>query len=512
MALKTSSLDYQRNPKHSCIVDPAALAARLFTREEEDGQDPGERNIGQATALSSHTTSKAEDNGPMRIVLVGMNHTTAPVQLRERAALNGPELRAALERLHSLLSSLERPHNGSQESHNEGVILSTCNRLEVYAAIRESDHQVRCSIQRFLADISALPEEFLSPYLYYLDTEQAIKHLLRVAAGLDSMILGEPQILGQVADAYQVALDTGTTGPILSALFQQAIHTGKRARTETAIGRRAISVSHAAISLASQVLGDLHRQRVLLIGAGEMAQSAARGFSSAGIPEFRVISRTYTRAQALAQQFGGQAMAWDEIDQGLIWADIVLTSTSAPHIIIHAEQVRQVMPARKERPLFFIDIAVPRNVDPAVDTIPHVYRYDIDDLRTTIDANLAERRREIPKVEAIVEEEAAAYLTWLRTQAVLPVLKELRLKAEAIAEAELNKALRRMPELGDRERRIITAMSHSIVNKILHEPTVRLRAYASDGEGAASSERYSEALRALFGLDGHAEREFCETR
>ncbi len=442
----------------------------------------------------------------MRIVLVGMNHTTAPVQLRERAALRGEALCEALGYLRTVVRAPNGARNGRPRRMGEGVILSTCNRLEIYAAVDEDDPDIMRRIEAFLADVGGFSRTSLSPHLYRLETEEAVKHLLRVAAGLDSMVLGEPQILGQVTDAYEVAMAAGTVGPILSALFRQAIHTGKRARTETAIGRHATTVSHAAVALASRVLGGVKGRRVLLVGAGEMAQLAARSLVAAGASEFRVISRTYRRADSLARQFGGKAMAWEQIGEGLVWADIILTSTGAPHTIIHAEGVRQAMSAREGRPLFFIDIAVPRDGEPEVGDIPHVYRYDIDDLRATVDANLNERRREVPKVEAIVAEEAEDYLAWLRAQDVVPTLKELRSKAEAIAEAELEKTLRRLPDLSESERKVVIAMGRSIVKKILHEPTVRLKTYAGNGCG----HRYSEVLRDLFGLDGQLERSECE--
>ncbi|MCS7221787.1 MAG: glutamyl-tRNA reductase [Anaerolineae bacterium] len=432
----------------------------------------------------------------MRILLVGMNHTTAPIHVRERVALSGEALHAALESLQALLQMPGQARH-SCLARGEGAILSTCNRLEIYAAVGDDDTGIIGRIERFLADLGGFPPTALSAHLYRHEAEGAVRHLLRVAAGLDSMVLGEPQILGQVADAYQAALAIGTIGPILSALFRQAIHAGKRARTETAIGRHPTSVSNAAVALALQVLGDLKGRRVLLVGAGEMAEAAAHSLAAAGASEFRVISRTYARADELARSFGGSAIAWEQIGEALSWADIVLTSATAPHTLIHAEGVRQIMAGRGERPLFFIDIAVPRNVDPTVEQIPHVYLYDIDDLRSITDESLAERRREVPKVEAIVIEEAEEYLAWLRMQRVVPTLKELRSKAEAIAREELQKTLSRLPHLSESERRIIVAMTHSIVQKILHEPTVRLKEYASNGR-----DEYGEALRELFGLSG----------
>lgn len=433
----------------------------------------------------------------MRVVLVGMNHKTAPIQLRERAALSGDALGEALRRLHT---TLERPREAQETPRErpEGVILSTCNRLEIYAAVDEDASDVTSQIIAFLAETGGFAEGSLTSYLYCMETEQAVRHLMRVATGLDSMVLGEPQILGQVTEAFEAAMAAGTVGPVLSALFRQAIHTGKRARTETAIGRRATTVSHAAVTLASQVLGSIHGRRVLLIGAGEMAQVAARHLASAGASALQVTNRTYERAESLARRVGGLPVAWDRMEEALAWADIVLTSTGASQAIIDVEIVQRVMRTRPDRPLFFIDIAVPRNVEPQVGEIPNVYRYDIDDLQTIVDTNLSERQREIPKVEAIIAEEAEEYLAWLRERAVVPVLRELRAKAEAIAEAELQRALRRLPNLTDAERRVIATLSHRIVNKLLHEPTVRLKAYASNGHG----DGYERALRDLFVLNG----------
>ena len=431
----------------------------------------------------------------MKVVLVGMNHTTAPVSIRERVALSGETLHEALKNLQTLLQTVEQDDQDCLV-RSEGAILSTCNRLEVYVATGDDDADVTERMERFLADLGGFPPIALSAHLYRHETEEAVHHLLRVAAGLDSMVLGESQILGQVTEAYQIALEVGSIGPILSTLFRQAIHAGKRARTETDIGRHPTSVGNAAVALARQVLGDLKGRCVLLVGAGEMAEVAARNLVAAGASEFRIISRTYTRANELACLFGGSAMAWEQIDEALTWADIVLTSTAAPHTIIRAERVRQILMKRYGRPLFFIDIAVPRNVDPAVAQLPHVYLYDIDDLHTITDESLAERRREVPKVEAIIAEEAKKYLAWLRMQSVVPTLRELRSKAEMIAKEELQKTLTRLPHLSESERRIIAAMTHSIVQKILHEPTVRLKEYASNGHS-----EYSEALRELFGLN-----------
>lgn len=424
----------------------------------------------------------------MQIINVGLNHKTAPVEVREKLAFTGSDLPHALACL--------PVGNGHGPGYVlEGVILSTCNRMEVYALV-EDPGQGQEDVARFLSDIHNLPCQTFADCLTVRSEGKAVFHLCAIACGLDSMILGEPQILGQVAEAHQLALQHGAAGAVMAALFRQALRAGKRARTETAISQHAVSVSHAAVELAKRIFGDLCRCQVLLIGAGEMAELAAKNLSDNGVKGLSVINRSRGRAQCLAEQFGAQALGWECITQALWNVDIVISSTSAPHAIIHPDTVREAMLMRHNRPLFFVDIAVPRDVDPAVGDLPGVFLYNIDDLQTVVQTNLAHRKKEIPKVEAIINQEVAAFISWFRALDVVPTIVELRQHAEEIRSAELEKALRRLEDLSDRERNIIQALTHGIVNKILHQPTIRLKEHANSRDGY----HYIEAIRDLFGL------------
>lgn len=424
----------------------------------------------------------------MQIINVGLNHKTAPVEVREKLAFTSSDLPHALAHL-----PVDNGHGPGYVL--EGVILSTCNRLEVYALVEDPDRGQE-DVARFLSDIRSLPRQTFSDSLTAHSEEKAVFHLCAVACGLDSMILGEPQILGQVVEAHQLALQHGAAGAVMAALFRQALRAGKRARTETAISQHAVSVSHAAVELAKRIFGDLSCCQVLLIGAGEMAELAAKNLAANGTKGLSVINRSRGRAQRLADQVGARALGWERITQALWNVDIVISSTSAPQAIIHPDTVREAMLMRHNRPLFFIDIAVPRDVDPAVGDLPDVFLYNIDDLQAVVQTNLAHRRREIPKVEAIINQEMAAFMSWFRALDVVPTIVELRQHAESIRRAELEKALRRLEDLSDRERNIIQALTRGIVNKILHQPTIHLKEYANSRDGY----RYTEAVRDLFGL------------
>jgi glutamyl-tRNA reductase len=422
----------------------------------------------------------------MTIFLIGLNHHTAPVEVREQVALTGDGLRLALKEL----QAGERPPI-------EGVILSTCNRLEIYALADPDGPQV---IDNFLTRMYGIDPADLRPHLYTKSDRAAINHLMRVAAGLESMILGEPQILGQVTQAHVKARSTGAAGPILLRLFTQAVHAGKRAHTETDISRYTTSVSHAAVLLAKEKLGDLVGVKALIIGAGEIAEQAAHALHAHGTASITCISRTYSHAEALASQVGGRAFNWVYLPEGLSEADVVISATGAPHSVIHVSNVVHVLPEREGRPLLLIDIAVPRDVDQEVGELPGVDLHDIDDLQAVLDDNLAQRQAAIPQVEAIVNEEVTAFEDWLRCQEVVPTIVELRQKAEEMAQAEVERTLRRLDGLSDDEQAAINQLASRIVNKLLHEPTTRLKAQATNGNRLV----YSHTVRDLFGLDEDA--------
>lgn len=437
----------------------------------------------------------------MSIVLIGLNHQTAPVALREQFALVGETLETALNELQA-----RRPAEpAALAAVHECVIVSTCNRLEVYA-VAGDPALAQVALEEFLAGLRGITAAALRPHLYRLAGRDAVEHLLRVAAGLDSLILGEPQILGQVAQAIARARAAGAAGLVLSQLFARAVHAGRRARAETAISRYTVSVSHAAARLAQQMVGDLGRAAVLIVGAGEMAGLAVQALYDEGARHITCINRTGEHAERLASRFGGRAVNWSDLTQALAWADVVVSATAAPHTVIYRDDVAQALPARGGRPLVIVDIAVPRDVDEAVDELSGVFRYDIDHLQCVVDGNRAQRVAAIPEVEAIIRQEADAFMAWLHSRRVVPVLVELRHKAETVAQSELEAALRRLGHADPHTGRVMTLMAHRIIGKLLHEPTVRLKAEAAQGDGVL----YADALRELFGLAGERENDMAQ--
>jgi glutamyl-tRNA reductase len=416
------------------------------------------------------------------LLLAGISHKTASVAERERLAFSTEELPHVLAKL-------------SQELGN-GVLLSTCNRSELYIDARR-DSGIQGKAIDFLAAAKGLSAAEFEDKFYFHRQRRAVRHLFRVAAGLESMVVGETEILGQVRSAFVTATEAGSSNAYLSRLFHAAIRVGRRARSETGIGRHAVSVSSTAVSLARKTLGDLSGSCVLVISAGEAGKLAARALGDKGVARMLVTSRTLERARELATDLGGQAIPLRRLAEALGSADIVITSTGAPSFLIEPEMVRAVMGQRKDRPLLFIDIAVPRDVHPAVRETDRVHLYDIDDLQAVSEANLRARMKEVAAVEAIVEEEVARFLHWSQTLAAVPTITVLRQQAEEVRQAELTKTLARLPNLTAEEKRRIEALSAAIVNKILHRPIARLKA-KDDGQF------YVAALRELFGIDDKA--------
>ncbi len=435
----------------------------------------------------------------MKIVLVGLNHRTASVELREQLTLASCALRDVLDDLGRYRQASDGGHGHlpRQPHLPESLILSTCNRLEVYAVVTGSSADGWAAIEQFLANLQGIPQATLHSHLYFLDGYQAVHHLMRVACGLDSMILGEPQILGQVRGALEEARAAGTSGPILSHLFDLAAHAGKRARTETEIGRHTTSIGHAAVQLLADELDDLAAARILVVGAGEMAEVAAHALQDRGVQHLDFINRTFTRAHDLAQQFNGRALNWYYLPMALAEADAVIAATGAPHIVVHTAEVEQALLERGGRPLTLLDIAVPRDIEQEAGHLPGVCLYDIDHLQSTVDANLAQRQSAVPDVEAIVDEETERFEIWLHGRQVLPVLVELRRKARDIADEELERHVYRMEDLEPLCQEKVAQVVYRIVNKLLHEPTVRLKASAAEGNGV----EYAYALRELFALE-----------
>jgi glutamyl-tRNA reductase len=405
----------------------------------------------------------------MSVVLVGISHHQAPVELRERAALDPGRARELARRLAG--------------ERGEAVCLSTCNRTELYLAEDADDEAER----KAEAALLALEEE-LGPSLYRLRDEAAALHLFRVAAGLDSMVPGEGEILGQVRTAHEL----GATGPILNRLFYDALHAGKKARTETAIGESPASVSSAAAALAEQVFEELTGRSVLVIGAGEAGELAIKSLVARGAEIAFVANRTAERAEALTRRYGGTALSLDEVADRLEGVDVVLSSTSAPDWALTREDVERTLHARKGRPLFLIDLAVPRDLDPAINELDGCYLYDIDDLEAVVAETLAGRRREAERAETIVAAEAERFREWQASLDVVPAIASLRAHAEEIREAELARA-----KLSGAERRAAESVTAAVLNKLLHLPTIRMKQAAAAADGVI----YADAVRHLFGLE-----------
>jgi glutamyl-tRNA reductase len=425
----------------------------------------------------------------VNILAIGLNHKTAPVEVRERLAFSGSHLRQAL-------SALAECRAGQDGALREGVILSTCNRTEIYA-LAEDAAGGREHLVRFLSEQQRLPPAAFESPLYTCEDEEAVNHLFSVAAGIDSMILGENEILGQVREAYSLASASKAVGPVLARLFRKSITVGKRARTETTIGRDAISISYAAVELAKKIFEDFGSCRALVVGAGETSELTLKYLIENGIGEISVINRTRRKAEAIARQCGGRVLGAGRIGQALCSADIVISSTAAPHPVIRAQAVERAMALRQQRPLLLVDIAVPRDVDPGVGRIENVHLYDIDDLEKVVEANLERRRREIPKVRAIIHKEQPDFMAWFRALEVLPTITGLKARSEEIRLAELQKALRRLGPLPEQQRSIVEALSLGIVNKLFHPPIVNLKGRANGQDGRL----YAMVIRELFALE-----------
>lgn len=421
----------------------------------------------------------------MDIIVVGLNHKTAPVEIRERLSISDTQLREALIRLKS--------YHGI----DEGLILSTCNRVEVCAVVQ----QIQTGFQRireFFEDQHVgLPPTAWAESLYMYSSHEAIRHVFRVASSLDSMVIGEPQILGQFKEAFDVAMHQKATGVILNKVFQKAISVAKRVRTETKIAENAVSVSFAAVELAKKVFGRLEGKDALLVGAGEMAELAVRHLLDNGVKNVMITTRNFDHALELAKRFNGIPIRLEEFPRYLAEADILICSTGAPHYVITEKQVGQAIRRRQNRPIFLMDISVPRNIDPRVNRIDNVFLYDIDDLQLIVNANLGERQREALKAEEIVSEELWAVDRWLKSLEVVPTITALRTKAEEIRRAEVNKFMSKLSELTPEEQEMVEGLATSIVNKLLHSPLVALKDEAHSSHGAM----YVEAVRRLFNLD-----------
>jgi glutamyl-tRNA reductase len=419
----------------------------------------------------------------MELLVIGLNHTTAPIEIRECLAFPKDKLEEALSKVRAL------------SPVKEDMIVSTCNRVEVYAATRETEKAIH-DLKDFLSQYHGISLKEFEKSLYVHVGEDAVRHVFRVASSLDSMVLGEPQILGQIKEAYDTSQQANTSGLILHRLLHRAFHVAKRVRTETKIAISAVSVSSVAVELAEKIFGTLEKKTVLLIGAGEMCELAARHLVSAGVEKILVSNRTYEQAFAFAQAFRGEAVPFEEMELGLKKTDIVISATHSPDYLVRHDQITKVMKERKQRPIFFIDIADPRDIEPKVGDIENIYLYNIDDLQKVANENIKDREKEAQKAEAIVQDEMVKFVSWYRSLEVTPTIVALRNRFEEIRKGELEKTLSLHPDLSDREKKSIEALTSAIISKILHTPVTLLKQTHEE----AMADLYLDALRALFGL------------
>jgi glutamyl-tRNA reductase len=424
------------------------------------------------------------------LLIVGLNHRTAPVEVRERLAFNNGTLESALRRL------------VDAETVREGMILSTCNRVEIItstADVLAADEKIK----EFLAETQGSSRSLFEGHLYTRSGKEALGHLFRVAASLDSLVIGEPQILGQVKDAYAAATEVGTLGDILHRCFHKTFAVAKRVRSETRIAAKAVSVSSAAVELARSIFDHLHDKTAMVIGAGEIGELAVRHLQNHGIGKVLVTNRTFSRAVELAQEFNGTVVPFEQFPTHLPVADIIIGSAGGNDYLVGPAAVQEALRGRKRRPMFFIDLGVPRNFDPRLNDVENIFLYDIDDLQQVIEENKDEREREALKAEAIVAEEVEAFWQWLSGLEVTPTIVALREKAENIRQRELEKALAALKELPPHAQKAIEALSLGIINKLLHPPIAYLKNSSRNGE--TDNAREVAVVRRVFGLDSDSE-------
>jgi len=419
----------------------------------------------------------------MNLFVIGLNHKTASVDIRERLAFSGAKLEEGLLALRQV------------RGLTEVALLSTCNRVEIYASAENIPEAVD-AVTDFLAQFHSIGRTEFEKFLYMRKMSEAVRHVFRVASSLDSMIIGEPQILGQLKDAFEFALAKKTTGVVLNRLMKKAISTAKRVRTETRIAENAVSISFAAVELAKKIFTVLSGKSFMLLGAGEMAELAARHLLNNGVTDVRVANRTFDRACELANEFCGCAIRFEDFISSLVATDILICSTGAPSYVLFREQMLQIMKQRKHRPVFIIDISVPRNIDPEINKIDNVYLYNVDDLQEVVDTNILERKKEAARAETIIDEEVEKFSHWASTLDSVPVIVALRQKADDIKKEEIEKFRNRCPDLDQDKMEAVESLANAITNKLMHNPTIALR------ESAEDREMMTIVIKKLYGIDG----------
>ncbi|PLS16886.1 glutamyl-tRNA reductase [Bacillus sp. M6-12] len=415
----------------------------------------------------------------MYILSVGLNYKTAPVAIRERLSFNEAELADAMNALKNKKSILEN------------VIVSTCNRTEIYAVV-DQIHTGRYYIKEFLSEWFKVDQKEFSSFLFIYEGEAAVEHLFQVACGLNSMVLGETQILGQVRSSFQLAQSENTIGTVFNQLFKQSLTLAKKAHAETEINTNAVSVSYAAVELAKKIFGSLADKHVLILGAGKMGELAIQNLHSNGASKVTVINRTFEKAVALAERFSGKAKKLDELQCALVEADILITSTGAKDFVITKDMMDSVNKLRKGRPIFMVDIAVPRDLDPALSELESVFLYDIDDLEGIVEANLQERRKAAETIMIMIEAEIVEFTGWLKLLGVVPVISALREKALAIQSETMQSIERKLAHLSDRDKKVINKHTKSIINQLLKDPILYAKELAGEADSAEALERFTK--------------------
>jgi glutamyl-tRNA reductase len=420
----------------------------------------------------------------LRTVVLGISHKTAPVEIRELFSFSQESLESGVRQL------LEKDHV------EECIILSTCNRVEIYA-VSENVELCLESMKEFLSEIHDVPEETFSPHIYYSIGHMAVRHLFKVASSIDSMVVGEPQVLGQVKESYKIAAGQGTTGLILNRLFHTSFFVAKRIRTETGIGSHAVSISYVAVELAKRIFDDLSKRSVMLVGAGEMAEIAAKHLIKAGISDLLIASRQFENAVALSEKLNGKAISYDEVFYHLKDVDIVITATGSQDFIIKPNHVKEALKLRNNDPMFLIDIAVPRDIDPRIEDISDIYLYNIDDLKNVSDENIKTRQDSSHKAEEIILEVERSFETWLSGLKAVPAIIDLKKRFEVIKNSELEKALAKLEGLSEADRYVIELMASRIIGKLLHNPLTNIKKESSTSLGAL----YVDSIKKLFDLE-----------
>lgn len=437
--------------------------------------------------------------GRMHIIVVGLNYKTAPVEIRERLTFNETNLGDAMKTLRSKKSILEN------------VIISTCNRTEIYAVVDQL-HTGRYYIKEFLSEWFNLEQDEFSPYLFIYEQEGAIEHLFKVACGLNSMILGETQILGQVRSSFLLSQQERTTGTVFNQLFKQAVTIAKRGHSETDIGANAVSVSYAAVELAKKIFGTLNQKHVLVFGAGKMGELAIQNLHSNGASKVTVINRTFEKAQGLANRFDGEAKTIQELQCSLVDADILISSTGATGYVITKEMMANVTKMRKGKPIFMVDIAVPRDIDPEISELENVFLYDIDDLEDIVQANLQERKKAAEKIMLMIESEIVDFKQWLNLLGVVPVISALREKALTIQSETMDSMERKLSHLSERDIKVINKHTKSIINQLLKDPILQAKELASQPDAQYALELFVKVFNIEDLVEKEKENRAAETK